>query len=75
MIRDDGDEMAGLLNARKVGGMNGQERSIWVAVEGCEVHLKLSSSDYRAGLTPSQARFIARKLYRMAHIAEQRAQS
>lgn len=73
-MRDDGDEMAGMMNARRCGGARyGDEQALTVCVRGVEVQIMLSEGSYPAGLTPVQARFIARALYRMARLAEQRA--
>lgn len=71
-MRDDGDEVVGMMNARRCGS-SGQEQLVTVGVRGTEVRIILSDGGYPAGLTPAQARFIARALYRMARLAEHRA--
>lgn len=74
MIRDDGDEASGMMNARVCRNASGaQEQSVIVYARGDEVRISLSEGLYPAGLTPAQARFIARALYRMARLAEHRA--
>lgn len=73
-MRDDGDEMAGLMNARRCGGARyGDEQAVTICVRGVEVQIRLSEGLFPAGLTPVQARFVARALYRMARLADQRA--
>lgn len=72
MIRDDGNEIAGMMDVEKLGGMRGQTQAITVAARGASVIIALSECTYDAGLDPAQARFLARKLYRMARLAEQR---
>lgn len=71
-MRDDGDEMAGMMNARKLGYGSSVTQPVSVAVSGGYVVLDIGNMSYPAGLTVAQARFLARKLYRMAGLLEQR---
>lgn len=67
------DEMHGVLRAQKIGGPAGTQ-SVTIAADGSRVRLALSEGMYPAGLTPRQARHLARKLHRLARIVEGAAQ-
>lgn len=71
-MRDDGNEVAGMLNAMRLtaGGYTG-ELVVTVAADGGVVRLR-TGSDFPAGLTADQARFLARKLNYMARLVDQR---
>lgn len=72
MIRDDGNEMAGMKDARKLNATGNLTQRVTVTARRTCVELDIEYSTYPAGLTPAQARFFARKLYRMARLVEQR---
>lgn len=72
-MRDDGHETAGMLNGRRLGGPAGYEQQVFVGARDSYVSLWLSDGTYpSAGLAPAQARFLARKLYHMARLVDQR---
>lgn len=71
-MRDDGDEMAGMMNARKLSMGSSSEQQVSVSVHRGFVVLDIGNMSYPAGLTVAQARFLARKMYRMARLLEQR---
>ena len=66
------NEMAGIIDAKRlsVAGYTGRQE-VTVAHDNGIVRLSMASSSYPAGLTPEQARFLARRLYRMARLADE----
>lgn len=74
-MRDDCNEIHGMNDARRL-TPSGYEASQRVTVEADGVWVRLNKSEspsYPAGLTPNQARYLARKLYRCARLCEQRS--
>jgi len=73
-MRDDCDEVHGMNDAStKVAGEYRGRQRVTVVADGDWVQLnKGEGAIYPAGLTPAQARYLARKLYRCARLVEQR---
>jgi len=72
-MRDDCNEIHGMNNAKRLGGMGYHDaQDITICADGTWVQLAMSTSNYPAGMTPDQARYLARKLYRVARLVEQR---
>lgn len=67
---DLADEMHGVLRARKLDTSPTATQSVSIAADGDFVRLRLSDGYHPAGLTPGQARHLARKLHRLARIVE-----
>jgi hypothetical protein len=74
MTTDVCNEVHGLNDAKvlSAAGYSGAQ-TVTVAADGLWVRLnKTESPTYPAGMTPSQARYLADKLYRCADLVEQR---
>jgi len=70
------EEKHGVANARQVAsGLSPGVSAVTVTDCGSEVQLYISSATYAAGMTPEQARFVARQLVMSAGRAERRAKA
>lgn len=72
-MKDECDEIHGMRDARKLTAIGyGERAEITVAADGRWIKLDIAHQTYSAGMTPTQARYLARKLYRLARLVEQR---